>query len=112
MGLFSKKVKDEKMELAETLPRTKKVQFIDKPISEVKGALDANINNILTFEPANYYANKASYLLCAFYFEEDYSKIVMGVQIFVNDKPKSDELLYFADYNLMKQVLRKFGLNI
>ncbi len=114
-GLFSKKKKIGKTEeekRAEALPRTKKVQFEPMKISEAEAQLEENLRAVLDFVPVNYYATKNSYLLCTFFYEEDYSEIWMRFEYRVDDLPRGRSKLYSIDKLLMRDILRKFGVNI
>ena len=56
-GLFKKKIlKTEEEKRAESLPRTKKVQFEPMKVAEAEQLLDADIRAVLGFSPVNYYA--------------------------------------------------------
>ncbi len=113
-GLFKKKplAKSEDEKRAEALPRTKKVQFEPIKIQEAEALVDGNLRAVLDFAPVNYYATKNSYLLCTFYYEDDYSEIYMGFQYRVDDLPRGKSKLYRIDKLLMRDILRKFGVNI
>lgn len=111
-GLFKKQKKTEEEKRAESLPRTKKVQFDPAPIDAVEAQLNANLRNILEFSPVNYYATKDSYLLCIFYYNDDYSEIYLRLEYCVNDIAKGKTRLYSLDKELMRDILRKFGQNI
>lgn len=113
-GLFKKNrlVKSEEEKRAESLPRTKKVQFEPMKISEAEALVDNDIRAVLEFVPVNYYATKNSYLLCTFFYEEDYSEIYMRFEYRVDDLPRGKSKLYTIDKVLMRDILRKFGVNI
>ena len=114
-GLFKKKKplgKSEEEKRAEALSLTKKVQFMPIRISEVEQLLDADNRAVLEFEPVNYYATKNSYLLCVFYYEPDYSEIYMRFEYRVDDLARSKSRFYPIDKLLMRDILRKFGVNI
>lgn len=111
-GFFKKTVKSEEEKRAESLPRTKKVQFDPIPIERVEQRLGEDIRAILEFTPANYYAMKDSYLLCVFYFNEDYSEIYLQLEYCVDDQTKSKTRVFALDKELMRDILRKFGQNI
>ena len=114
-GIFKRKKplgKTEEEKRAEALPLTKKVQFLPIKIAEVESLLDADIRAVLEFEPVNYYATKNSYLLCVFYYEEDYSEIWMRFEYRVDDLPRAKSRLYSIDKVLMRDILRRFGVNI
>ena len=108
----AKIIKSEEEKRAESLPRTKKVQFLPVDIDEVEELLSADLRAVLTLEPVNYYATKDRYLLCTFYYEEDYSEIYFRFEQRVNDLPKGKSRLYTCDKVLMRDILRKFGVNI
>lgn len=111
-GLFKKAVKSEEEKRAESLPRTKKVQFDPMPLKEAEAQLDANLRSILDLAPVNYYATKDSYLLCIFYYNDDHSEIYLRLEYHVNDVAKGKTRLYALDKDLMRDILRKFGQNI
>lgn len=111
-GFFKKTVKSEEEKRAESLPRTKKVQFEAIPIERVEQQLGADIRAILEYTPVNYYATKDSFLLCVFYYNEDYSEIYMRIEYCVNDQTKGKTRLFTLDKELMRDILRKFGQNI
>ena len=114
-GLFTKKKalgKSEEEKRAEALALTKKVQFMPVKIAEVEQLLDADIRAVLEFEPVNYYATKNSYLLCVFYYEPDYSEIFMRFEYRVDDLARAKSRFYSIDKVLMRDILRKFGVNI
>ena len=67
-GLSKKPHKTEEEIRAESLPRTKKVQFEPKEIPFVERALESDMTSVLDFAPVNYYANKNQYLLCVLYY--------------------------------------------
>ena len=108
-GLFKREKKSEEEKRAESLPRTKKVQFDPMPIDEAESRLNGNLRAILEFAPVNYYATKDSYLLCIFYYNEDYSEIYLRLEYRTNDLPKGSTRLYSLDKDLMRDILRKFG---
>lgn len=111
-GFFKKEKKSEEEIHAEGLPLTKKVQFDPLPLEQVERNLNADIRAILGYSPVNYYATKDSYLLCVFYYNEDYSDIYMRLEYRVNDQPKGKTRLYKLERELMRDILRKFGQNI
>lgn len=113
-GLFKKaKIgKTEEEKRAESMPRTKKVQFEAMPIDEAEKLLDENLRAVLEFTPVNYYATKQRYLLCTFYYEDDYSEVYMRFEYRVDDLPRGKTHIYSADKVLMRDILRKFGQNI
>ncbi len=114
LGLFGKKKlgKSEEEKRAEAMPRTKKVQFEPMKLSEAQAALENDIRAILSFTPVNYYATKNSYLLCTFFYEEDYSEIYMQLEYRVDDLGRGKSGMYTIDKVLMRDILRKFGVNI
>lgn len=98
-GLFKKKIlKTEEEKRAESLPRTKKVQFEPMKVAEAEQLLDADIRAVLGFSPVNYYATKDRYLLCTFWYTDDL--------------PHGHTKMYQIDKVLMRDILRKFGQNI
>lgn len=110
---FKKKIPKSEEEIhAESLPKTKKVQFDPLPIDKVEQALNNDIRSILEFVPVNYYATKNSYLLCLFCYNEDYSEIYINLEYRVDDLPKGKTRFYAIDKELMRSVLRKFGQSI
>ncbi len=89
-GLFKRKIKIGKTEeekRAEALPRNKK-------------------------NPVNYYATKNRYLLCIFWYEEDYSEVYMRFELRKDDLPAGKSKMYKIDKMLLRDILRKFGQNI
>ena len=111
-GLFKKAVKSEEEKHAESLPLTKKVQFDPIPLDRVEAQLNSDLRAILDYTPVNYYATKDSYLLCVFYYNDNYSEIYMRLEYCVNDITKGKTRLYSLDKELMRDILRKFGQNI
>lgn len=111
-GFLKKQKKTEEEKYAESLPMTKKVQFESMPIDQAEAKLNGDVQSIMEFAPANYYATKDSYLLCVFYYKEDYSEIFMQFEYCVDDVSKSRTPLYTIDKELMRNILRKFGQNI
>lgn len=111
-GIFKRNSKSEEEQRAEVLPRNKKVQFDPMPIGQVDEQLGADINAIMKFTPANYYATKDSYLLCVFYFNDDYSEIYMQLEYYTDDKFKGKTRCFKIEKGLMEAILRKFGVNI
>ena len=111
-GFHKKQKKTEEEKYAENLPMMKKVQFDTMPIDQAEAKLSGDLRSILEFTPANYYAMKDSYLLCVFYYKEDYSEIFMQLEYCVDDVSKSRTPLYTIDKDLMRDILRKFGQNI
>lgn len=113
-GFFGKKRigKSEEEKRAEALPRTKKVQFEPMKIPETEAFLEEDIRKVLELTPVNYYATKNSYLLCTFYYEEDYSEIYMQFEYRVDDLGRGKSRIYTIDKVLMRDILRKFGVNI
>lgn len=111
-GLFKKNAKSEEEKRAELLPRTKKVQFEPIPIERVEQQLESDIRSVLEYTPVNYYAAKDSYLLCIFYYAEDYSEIFFRFEYYSDDKFKGKSKMFSVDKELMQAVLRKFGQNL
>lgn len=113
-GLFKKtKIgKSEKEKRAESLPRNKKVQFEPLTIAETEQQLEQDLRNVLSFTPVNYYATKNKYLLCTFFYEEDYSEVWIRFELRADDLPRGRTRLYRIDKHLMRDILRKFGQNI
>ncbi len=114
-GLFKKKIKIGKTEeekRAEQLGMTKKVQFEPQPIADIEAALAADLRAVLGFNPVNYYATKNQYVLCTFFYEEDYSEIYMQFEFRRDDLPAGKSRMYEIDKVLMRDILRKFGQNI
>ena len=66
----------------------------------------------LDYAPVNYYATKEKYLLCIFYYKEDYSEIYLRFEYRVDDLPRGKTKLWKVDKDLMRDILRKFGQNI
>lgn len=111
-GFLKKNAKSEEEKRAELLPRTKKVQFEAIAIESVNEQLSANIRAVLEYAPVNYYALKNSYLLCVFYFNEDYSEVYFRFEYYADDKFKGRSRMFALDKELMQAVLRKFGQNL
>ncbi|MCM1166247.1 MAG: hypothetical protein NC299_03075 [Lachnospiraceae bacterium] len=111
-GFFRKNIKTEEDRRAESLPLTKKVQFEAVPLKQVETALESDIRAVLGFTPVNYYATKEKYLLCIFYYREDYSEIFIRFEYRVDDLPRGKTKLWSVDRDLMRDILRKFGQNI
>lgn len=114
MGLFGKKspFKSAELKLAESMPRTKKVQFEPMKLDEVEKELSEDISAVLSYEPVNYYATKNRFLQCTFYYDEDYSHIYMRFEAFVNDSAMGASKIFEIDFDMMKKILRRFGVNI
>ena len=113
-GLFKKAKlgKTEEEKRAESLPRTKKVQFEPLTIAETEQQLEQDLRSVLDFTPVNYYATKNKYLLCTFYYEEDYSEVWIRFELRADDLPRGHTKVYQIDKVLMRDILRKFGQNI
>lgn len=114
-GLFKKKIKIGKTEeekRAEELPRNKKVQFEPMEIADVEKALTGDLREVLKMNPVNYYATKNRYLLCIFWFAEDYSEVYMRFELRRDDLPIGKSKMYKIDKVLLRDILRKFGQNI
>ena len=112
-GLFKKKIlKTDEEKRAESLSRTKKVQFEPMKPAEAEQLIDADIRAVLGFASVNYYATKDRYLLCTFWYDDDYSEIYMCFELRVDDLPHGKTRLYQIDKVLMRDILRKFGQNI
>lgn len=114
-GLFKKKIrlgKTEEEKHAESLAMTKKVQFEPQEIADVESTLDSGLREVLGFNPVNYYATKNRYLLCTFFYEEDYSEVYMQFELRRDDLPAGKSKLYKIDKVLFRDILRKFGQNI
>ena len=111
-GLFKKNTRSEEEKHAERLPLTKKVQFEALPLKQVESAMDADPRAAVDFVPVNYYAVKEKYLLCIFYYNEDYSEIYLRFEYRVDDLPRGKTGLWKIDKDLMRDILRKFGQNI
>lgn len=104
--------KTEEEKRAEEMPRTKKVQFEPMSISEAEQLMEQDPRAVLGFTPVNYYATKNRFLLCTFWYEEDYSEILMRFELRVDDLPRGHSRMYSIDKVLMRDILRKFGQNI
>lgn len=111
-GLFKKNIRSEEDKRAESLPLTKKVQFEPVPLKQVETAMDNELRSVLGYAPVNYYATKEKYLLCIFYYKEDYSEIYLRFEYRVDDLPRGKTKLWKVDKDLMRDILRKFGQNI
>ena len=81
-------------------------------VAEAEQLLDADIRAVLGFSPVNYYATKDRYLLCTFWYDDDYSEIYMRFELRVDDLPHGKTKMYTVDKTLMRDILRKFGQNI
>ncbi len=104
--------KTEEEKRAESLPLTKKVQFEPLSMADMEQQLDHDMRTVLSFTPVNYYATKNKYLLCTFYYAEDFSEIYMRFELRVDDLPRGHSRMYCIDKVLMRDILRKFGQNI
>ncbi len=111
-GLFKKNIRSEEDKRAEALPLIKKVQFEAVPLKQVEAFMDGDLRSVLTYTPVNYYATKDKYLLCIFYYNEDYSEIYMRFEYRADDIPRGKTKLWSIDKDLMRDILRKFGQNI
>ena len=111
-GLFKKNTRSEEDRRAESLPLTKKVQFEALPLKQVETEMDGDLRAVIGYTPVNYYATKDKYLLCIFYYNEDYSEIYMRFEYRVDDLPRGKTKLWTIDKDLMRDILRKFGQNI
>ena len=111
-GLFKKNTRSEEDRRAESLPLTKKVQFEAVPLKQVETEMDGDLRAVVGYTPVNYYATKDKYLLCIFYYNEDYSEIYMRFEYRVDDLPRGKTKLRAIDKELMRDILRKFGQNI
>lgn len=114
LGFFKKpkSFMSEEEKRAAELPRTKKVQFEPMSVADAEKMLAEDIRAVLTFVPVNYYATKDKFLQCNFHYAEDYSEIYMQFELRVNDLPREKSRLYSVDKLLMRDILRKFGVNI
>jgi len=113
-GLFGKKRlgKTDEEKRADALPKTKKVQFEPMSIAEAEQLMASDLRAVLGFSPVNYYATKNKYLLCTFYYAEDYSEILIRFELRVDDLPRGHSRFYQIDKYLMRDILRKFGQNL
>lgn len=111
-GLFKKNTRSDEDKRTESLPLTKKVQFEALPLKQVETAMDVDLRTAVNFVPVNYYATKDKYLLCIFYYNEDYSEIYLRFEYRVDDLPRGKTKLWTIDKDLMRDILRKFGQNI
>lgn len=110
---FRKKIlKSPEQKAAESLPRTKKVQYVTVDLKELKEKLDANQEELTKLEPVNYYASKDTFLQCTFYYNDDYSDVYFNVEYFAGDRAMLTTPYYKSDYALMKKALRFFGVQI
>lgn len=110
--LFKKNTRSGEDKRAESLPLTKKVQFEALPLKQVESEMDGDLRAAVGYVPVNYYATKDKYLLCIFYYNEDYSEIHMRFEYHVDDLPRGKTKLWTIDKELMRDILRKFGQNI
>ena len=104
--------KTEEEKRAESLPMTKKVQFEPLTIADTEQQLEQDIRAVLGFTPVNYVATKNRYLLCTFFYAEDFSEVFMRFELRVDDLPRGHSRMYSIDKVLMRDILRKFGQNI
>lgn len=111
-GIFKKNKMSEEEKRAEGLPLTKKVQFEAVPLKQVETELDGDLRLVLRYTPVNYYATKEKYLLCIFFYNEDYSEIFIRFEYRVDDLPRGKTKLWKIDKDLMRDILRRFGQNI
>lgn len=111
-GLFKKNTRSEGDRRAESLPLTKKVQFEAVPLKQVETEMDGDLRAVIGYTPVNYYATKDKYLLCIFYYNEDYSEIYMRFEYRADDLPRGKTKLWTINKDLMRDILRKFGQNI
>ena len=94
---------------AKTMPYSKKVQFCYLKPAELTAQLDEDINSVLALTPVNYYAEKNRYYQCVFYYNDDYSEILMNFELYENDIKKSSTAFYSIDMELYSKILLKFG---
>ena len=99
--------KTEEEKRAESLPMTKKVQFEPLTIVETEQQLEQDIRAVLGFTPVNYYATKNRYLLCTFFYAEDFSEVFMRFELRVDDLPRGHSRMYSIDKVLLRDILRK-----
>ncbi len=111
-GLFKKNKGSDEDKRADSLPLTKKVQFEALPLRQVESEMDGDLRAVVGYVPVNYYATKDRYLLCIFYYNEDYSEIYIRFEYRVDDLPRGKTKLWTIDRELMRDILRKFGQNI
>lgn len=113
--LFGKKTKEEEkgpaME-AKLLPNSKKVQFCYIKLKDLERQLTENIETVLSLEPVNYYAEKNRFLQCVFFFNEDYSDIIMRFELFENDRKTFGGEYRRISKELYSRILLKFGQRI
>lgn len=112
LGKLKSKVKSPEEQRATTMPMKKKVQFEVKPINRVEQDITTDPRRILEYTSVNYYAVKPEYLLCVFYYTEDYSEIYIRFEQHVNDKPKAFGEFHKIDKEIMWDILRRFGIRI
>lgn len=110
---FRKKIfKSPEQKEAESLPRTKKVQYVAEDIKDITEKLNTSLESILNLEPVNYYASKDTFLQCTFFYDEGYNNVYLVMEYFAGDRAVSATPFYKADYELMKKALRYFGQQI
>ncbi|HBH95597.1 MAG TPA: hypothetical protein DDX91_07575 [Ruminococcaceae bacterium] len=97
---------------AKQLPNTKKVQFCYIKPKELEQQLTENIESVLTLEPVNYYAEKSRFFQCIFFFNEDYSNIIMRFELFENDRKTYGGEYRRISGELYARILLKFGQRI
>lgn len=113
-GFFKSKslLKSEMQKRAEALEKTKKVQLEPQKLSEVENKLDNDIRSMLEYSPVNYYATKNRFMQCTFYYDRSYEEIYMRLETYVMDSCTERGSFRKIDYELMKLILRKFGVMI
>ncbi len=110
---FHKKIfKTEEQKAAEALPKRKKVQYVPQKLQELTPLLAESKEALLTLEPVNYYASKNEFLQCTFYYNDDYSSVYFAIEYFQYDRAVLTTPFYQADYELMRNALRRFGQQI
>lgn len=113
--LFGKKPMEEEKGLskeAKLLPYTKKVQFCYINPKDLERQLTENIEAVLSLEPVNYYAEKNRFFQCIFFFNGDYSEIIMRFELFENDRKTFGGEYRRISKELYSRILLKFGQRI
>ncbi len=112
MPLFKRKPKTEEppaAKKAKQLANTKKVQFCYIKPKDLEQMLTDNISSVLTLEPVNYYAEKNRYWQCIFFFDDEYSEIIMRFELYENDRKTFGGEYRQISKELYSKILLKFG---
>lgn len=71
--------------------------------------LTDDITSVLTLEPVNYYAEKNRYWQCIFFFDEEYTEIIMRFELYENDRKTFGGDYRTISKELYGKILLKFG---